>query len=184
MTSPGLICPDRIVPVKTHPLPLSLKKWSTAQRNGILFNLTLLIVFFTLLGILKFLRIYKIKGSIPLGASIVVPSWSLGAAETGTIGISFPNLVWAKTFSLNNAVFLSNYFVSWLNKSILLRATIKESAQNSNYPTTMHSAVWTCIPLLISITRIIWSIIEAPLRTVLIREAWPGQSTIVNRIWS
>lgn len=44
----------------------------------------------------------------------------------------------------------------------------------------MHSAVWACIPLVMSIIRNIKSIICAPPIIVLIKEAWPGQSTRVN----
>lgn len=44
----------------------------------------------------------------------------------------------------------------------------------------MHSAVWVWIPLLMSITKNIKSMIWAPPIIVLISEACPGQSTSVN----
>ena len=44
----------------------------------------------------------------------------------------------------------------------------------------MHSAVWACIPLVMSIIRNMRSIICAPPMIVRIKDAWPGQSTRVN----
>lgn len=44
----------------------------------------------------------------------------------------------------------------------------------------IHSTVWIWIPLTISIIKNIRSIICAPPIIVLIRSAWPGQSTNVN----
>lgn len=46
--------------------------------------------------------------------------------------------------------------------------------------TIMHSAVWVWIPLLMSITKNMRSIICAPPMIVRMSEAWPGQSTRVN----
>lgn len=44
----------------------------------------------------------------------------------------------------------------------------------------MHSAVWVWIPLLMSTTKNMRSMIWAPPIIVLIKDAWPGQSTRVN----
>ena len=44
----------------------------------------------------------------------------------------------------------------------------------------MHSAVWVWIPLLMSTTKNMKSMIWAPPIIVLIKDAWPGQSTRVN----
>lgn len=44
----------------------------------------------------------------------------------------------------------------------------------------MHSAVWAWIPLVMSIIKNMRSIICAPPIIVLIKDAWPGQSTSVN----
>lgn len=44
----------------------------------------------------------------------------------------------------------------------------------------IHSAVWAWIPFVISMMRNIKSIICAPPIIVLMRDAWPGQSTRVN----
>ena len=77
----------------------------------------------------------------------LAPESPFGAADTGTIGICFPKAVLANTLSLKNVIFfcraasLSSGLASGKCRSILLRATIIEEAQNSNYPTTMHSAV-------------------------------------------
>jgi len=44
----------------------------------------------------------------------------------------------------------------------------------------IHSAVWAWIPFVISIIKNIRSMIWAPPIIVLIKDAWPGQSTRVN----
>ena len=62
--------------------------------------------------------------------------------------------------------------------SVLFNITIIFDISNS--PITRHSAVYVYIPLLISMTRNIMSIILAPPIIVLISEACPGQSTSVN----
>jgi len=50
----------------------------------------------------------------------------------------------------------------------------------NNSAIMMHSAVWAWIPFVISMMRNMMSMICAPPIIVLIRDAWPGQSTRVN----
>ena len=101
------------------------------------------------------------------------------AAEIGIIGTFSPNLVFANTFCKFVILFLiiSSLFSSGI-MSVLFNITIIFDISNS--PITRHSAVYVYIPLLISMTRNIMSIILAPPIIVLISEACPGQSTSVN----
>lgn len=88
---------------------------------------------------------------------------------TATVLIIIPFLF---TFSINAFLFSS------LRRSILFKTTTIFSHRIS--PITRHSAVCVCTPLVTSTTNIIISIIWAPPIIVLIRDAWPGQSTSVN----
>lgn len=112
-------------------------------------------------------------------SSVSLDSSCLGQAETGTIGISAPNLV--------NANRVCNFFVyvniiyslsGCGNISTLFIATMSLSISIS--PSTMHSAVYVCTNFCASTTSIIMSMILAPPIIVFMREAWPGQSTRVN----
>ena len=66
------------------------------------------------------------------------------------------------------------------SRSVLLRTTNME--EQTICPMTRHSAVCVWMPLVQSTTSTMRSMICAPPMIVLIREAWPGQSTKVT--WS
>lgn len=91
------------------------------------------------------------------------------------MGTFSPNFVFPNIF-LSAPMRAGNCFSSM--QSTLFSTTINLLMNNSAI--TIHSDVWVWIPLFISITKNIRSIIWAPPIIVLIREAWPGQSTSVN----
>ena len=105
-----------------------------------------------------------------------------GRAATATISQSL-NFVALKVLARRLRILstLSSRVASGI-MSVLLRTTRSSSLVIS--PTTRHSAVWVWMPLLTSMTNIMMSMICAPPSTVLIRLAWPGQSTSVNWISS
>ena len=87
-----------------------------------------------------------------------------------------PNLVFPNTF-LNAPIFPSKIFLS-STISTLFSTTINFFINNSAI--IIHSAVCAWIPFVASTIKNIMSIICAPPIIVLIRDAWPGQSTSVN----
>ena len=96
--------------------------------------------------------------------------------ENGIINTFSPNFVLLNTF-LNALVFAYTTFLSYII-SILFKITIIFFIKS--YAMIMHSAVWACIPFVISMIKNIRSMIWAPPIIVLIKDACPGQSTRVN----
>lgn len=88
---------------------------------------------------------------------------------------SYPNLVLLNTF-LRACILGASCF--YYKQSTLFKTTISFLMNIS--ATIIHYAVWVWIPLLISTTKNIKSMICAPPIIVRIREACPGQSTKVN----
>jgi len=99
---------------------------------------------------------------------------SFGLALTGTTETSYPNFVFPKDSFRPSIIFYLSTSVS--NKSTLFKTIISFYIIIS--PKIIHSDVWVWMPLL-STTKIIKSMIEAPPITVHIKDAWPGQSTKV-----
>lgn len=141
------------------PLPFILKQWSISMVN--------------------FLSVATLLGISNSFSKIVFRSlqyfYTFYLAEYGIMVTFSPNLVLLNTFF--NAIILvascfsyklSTLFNTMINLCINISAII------------MHSAVWVCIPLFISTTKNMRSIIWAPPMIVRIKDAWPGQSTKVN----
>ena len=117
-------------------------------------------------------------GSPPADMSTAPP----GLAATGTISHCL-NLVALNVFPRRAVIFaiLSSRLASGIMSTLFI--TTSNSLVVIS-PTTRHSAVCVWMPLFTSTTSIMTSMICAPPRTVLIRLAWPGQSTSVNWISS
>ena len=101
-----------------------------------------------------------------------------GLAETGTISTSLNFVFWNVSFSFLVIFSSMATLFSGGSRSVLLRTTSME--EQTICPITRHSAVWVWMPLVQSTTRTIRSMIWAPPMMVLMREAWPGQSTRVT----
>ncbi len=104
-----------------------------------------------------------------------------GTAFTGTIVALSPNLV-LPIYACSFFSWASSFAGSPRSRSVLLKATMSLSISIS--PSTIHSAVCVYISFWQSTTSTIRSIMLAPPITVFISEAWPGQSTSVNWMWS
>lgn len=89
---------------------------------------------------------------------------------------SAPNFVLAKTFL--KATILASSILWSSSKSTLFKTTNNFEVNNSAM--MIHSAVCVWMPFVMSIMRRVRSIIWTPPMTVLIKDAWPGQSTNVN----
>ena len=110
-------------------------------------------------------------------------------ADTGTTSTSLNLVFWKVSLSFLVSLSTKATRFSAGSRSVLLSTTSIEL--QTIWPMTRHSAVWVCMPLVASTTSTIRSMICAPPMMVLMREAWPGQSTRVtcsfgkpaSRIW-
>ena len=153
--------PLRTVPVITVPWPLIRKQWSTEKMNG---------PFGSLVGLNVISLSLSMRFSIPIEPDLFdFSSPPSTLAETDTIGESL-NLVFERVILIFFSIFWMEAFLEGSgSKSTLFSTTI--IFEHVISPMTRHSAVWVCIPLTMSMTRIMRSIIWAPPMMVRIKEA-------------
>ena len=170
--------PLRTVPVITVPWPLIRKQWSTEKMNG---------PFGSLVGLNVISLSLSMRFSIPIEPDLSdFSSPPSTLAETDTIAESL-NRVFERVIRIFFSIFWMEAFLEGSgSKSTLFSTTI--IFEHVISPMTRHSAVWVCIPLTMSMTRIMRSIIWAPPMMVRIKEAeisklyylnWIGQVYLI-----
>lgn len=165
----------KTVPVRIVPWPLILKQWSIAKSRGPVF----LSGGWVIIAVISWT-----KDSIPSPTGVQNESCSYTknrkpeVFEIGRIWhpLNVVSLSILDTFLIAFSIVFCAF--SDGSKSILFRTTIILLTVISAI--TMHSAVWIWIPFVMSTTKMAASMMWDPPRTVLIKEAWPGQSTKVN----